>query len=199
MSLFSLHLPDLQCVFPYQSQNGFQGSPCLRPEAGAAQITNPHLPSLQLQLARSSLPLALNCRARVVVWVGVGKYLWIQRWKHDAGLAGSIHDPRRVGGLEGYDGSMVMTEGNGLSCVCVWVGGVSCCLEVTSKGSITGQTTSTLLAVILLEGFVTSPTEGAQEGIGDSEEEILGRKGGTQHLNPALPTLQRCRVPAADK
>lgn len=25
------------------------------------------------------------------------------------------------------------------------------------------------------------------------------RKGGTQHLNPALPTLQRCRVPAADK
>lgn len=86
-----------------------------------------------------------------------------------------------------------------LVCVCVCVWGVSCCLDVTSGGSITSQTTSTLLAVILLEGFVTSPTEGAQEGVGEWEEETLGRKGGTQHLNPALPTLQRCRVPAADK
>lgn len=62
---------------------GFLSSSCFRSGAGEAQITHPHLPSLQVQLAVASLPLALSSTASIAIWVGVGKSLCIWRQKHD--------------------------------------------------------------------------------------------------------------------
>lgn len=55
--------------------------------------------------------------ANAAVWVGVGKYLWIQRRRRDARLAKCVHDPQSVGGLGGFAGATDDTSDNGLS---VW-------------------------------------------------------------------------------